>query len=109
MKTTARFSKLRPTTGLRTFGIYELKSGTFTKVRCRSLKRGATSLPRPKRKNSWSRVMAKKLTRIEREIRDHPEKFDFGDIPPARKKIPAQEARYDEMRPQWAKDLAGDS
>ena len=52
--------------------------------------------------------MAKKLTKIEREMRDHPEKFDFGDIPAARKKIPAQEARYDAMRPQWAKDLAGD-
>ncbi len=50
--------------------------------------------------------MPKKLTRIEREMRDHPEKFDFGDVPPARVKIPEQEARYDEMRPQWAKDLA---
>lgn len=52
--------------------------------------------------------MAKKLTRIEREIRDHPDKFDFADIPADRVKIPEQEARYDAMRPQWAKDLAGD-
>jgi len=49
--------------------------------------------------------MAKKLSRIEREIRDHPEKFDFQDVPPARKKNPAQEAAWDAMRPQWAKDL----
>ncbi len=52
--------------------------------------------------------MAKKLTRIQREIRDHPEKFDFGDVPPARKKNKVQEAKMDAMRPQWAKDLAGD-
>ena len=37
----------------------------------------------------------------------HPERFDYGDIPPDRAIIPAQEARYDEMRPQWAKDLSG--
>ena len=51
--------------------------------------------------------MTKKLTRIEREMRDHPEKFDYGDVPPDRKKIPAQEAAYDAMRPQWLKDLIG--
>lgn len=51
--------------------------------------------------------MAKKLTRIQRLMDERPEMFDFGDIPDARKKIPAQEARYDAMRPQWAKDLAG--
>lgn len=36
---------------------------------------------------------------------ERPELFDFGDIPAARKKIPAQEKRLDDMRPQWAKDL----
>ena len=51
--------------------------------------------------------MPKKLSRIERLIRDHPERFDYGDVPPARKKIPAQEKAYDDMEPQWAKDLAG--
>ncbi len=50
--------------------------------------------------------MAKKLTRIERLIRDHPDKFDFADIPADRVKIPAQEKAMDDMRPQWAKDLA---
>lgn len=49
--------------------------------------------------------MAKKLTKIEREIREHPDKFDFGDIPAPRKKIPRQEAAYDALSPQWAKDL----
>jgi hypothetical protein len=41
----------------------------------------------------------KKLTRIERLIRDRPEMFDFGDIPADRVKIPEQEARYEK----WAK------
>jgi hypothetical protein len=50
--------------------------------------------------------MAKKLTRIQRLMEERPEMFDFGDVPPARKIIPEQEARYDAMRPQWAKDLA---
>lgn len=50
-------------------------------------------------------LMAKKL-RIHRLMEERPEMFDFGDIPAPRKKIPAQEARYDAMRPQWAKDLA---
>jgi hypothetical protein len=52
------------------------------------------------------RTMPKKLSKIEREIRDHPERFDFGDVPPDRVNIPAQEKRLDDMRPQWAKDLA---
>ena len=52
-------------------------------------------------------VMAKRLTRMEREIRDHPEKSDFGDIPAARKIYPDQEKLLDDMRLQWAKDLAG--
>ena len=52
-------------------------------------------------------LMAKRLTKIEREMRDHPEKFDFGDIPPDRKIYPDQEKRLDDLRPQWAKDLAG--
>ena len=51
--------------------------------------------------------MAKKLTRIEREIRDHPEKFDYGDIPPDRKIFPEQEKRLAEARPQWLKELVG--
>jgi hypothetical protein len=53
--------------------------------------------------------MPKKLSRIEREMRDHPEKFDYPDFPPLRKLTPAQQARYDAMRPQWAKDLIGGS
>jgi len=47
--------------------------------------------------------MSKKLSRIEREIRDHPDKFDFADIPPDRKKIPAQEKRMDDLAPDWVK------
>lgn len=50
--------------------------------------------------------MARKLSTIEREIRDHPDKFDFGDIPPDRVKIPAQEKAYDDLAPLWAKSLA---
>ena len=49
--------------------------------------------------------MAKKLTRIERDIAEHPERYDYGDIPRDHKIIPAQEAAYDALRPQWAKDL----
>ena len=48
-----------------------------------------------------------KLTKIQKLMRDRPEMFDFGDVPPNRVKIPEQEARYDAMRPQWAKDLIG--
>lgn len=44
--------------------------------------------------------------KIRREILEHPEKFDASDVPPPRKKIPKQEAAYDKLRPQWAKDLA---
>ena len=47
--------------------------------------------------------MAKRLTRIEREIRDHPEKFDFGDIPPDYKLTPEQQASYDAMAHDWVK------
>jgi hypothetical protein len=43
--------------------------------------------------------------KIRREIKEHPEKFDFQDVPPARKKIPEQEAWFEEHRPQWAKDM----
>ncbi len=50
-----------------------------------------------------------KLTKIQKLMRDRPEMFDFGDIPPACVKIPAQEKRLDDMRPQWAKDLIGSS
>ncbi len=46
--------------------------------------------------------------RIRREITEHPEKFDFGDIPPDRKIYPDQEKRLDDMRPLWAKELAGE-
>ncbi len=52
-------------------------------------------------------LMAKKLTKIQKLMRDRPEMVDFGDVPPARKIIPAQEKRLDDMRPQWAKDLIG--
>ncbi len=51
--------------------------------------------------------MAKRLTRIERLIRDHPEKFDYADIPPDYKLSPAEEARNAAARPKWLKDLAG--
>lgn len=51
--------------------------------------------------------MTKKLTKIEREMTEHPEKFDFADIPPARKIYPDQEKRLDDMEPQWFKDLVG--
>jgi hypothetical protein len=47
--------------------------------------------------------MPKKLSRIEREMRDHPEKFDFGDFPPLRKITPAQQASYDALAPDWVK------
>lgn len=47
--------------------------------------------------------MAEKLTRMEREIRDHPEKFDFGDIPRDHKISAAQEAAYDALAPDWVK------
>lgn len=50
--------------------------------------------------------MARRPNKTEREIAEHPERFDFGDIPPARKKVPAQEKRLDDMRPKWAKDIA---
>ncbi len=51
--------------------------------------------------------MPQKLTRIEREIRDHPDKFDFADIPPDYKIGPVEQARDEAARPQWLKDLAG--
>ncbi len=51
--------------------------------------------------------MAKKLTRIERDIRDNPDKYDFQDVPPARVKIPEQEAAYDALEPEWSKKLSG--
>ncbi len=40
--------------------------------------------------------MAKKLTRIERLIRDRPEMFDFGDIPADQNLTDAQRAPYEE-------------
>ena len=45
----------------------------------------------------------KKLTRIQRDIAEHPERYDFGDIPPNRVLIPAQEAAYDALAPDWVK------
>jgi hypothetical protein len=36
-------------------------------------------------------------------MRDHPEKFDFGDIPPDFKLTPAQQASYDALAPDWVK------
>jgi len=47
--------------------------------------------------------MRKKLSKIEREIRDHPDKFDFADIPADYKLTPAQKARYDDLAPDWVK------
>ncbi len=40
-------------------------------------------------------LMAEKLTRIQRLIRDHPELFDYGDIPPDQNLTPAQRAPYE--------------
>jgi hypothetical protein len=57
-------------------------------------------------KDEWEEAGAR---RIQRLMDEHPEKFDFSDIPPDRVKIPAQEKWYDDNRPQWAKDLAGKS
>lgn len=50
--------------------------------------------------------MAEKLTRVQRDIRDNPDKYDYADIPLPRKRTAAQEKLYADMRPQWAKDLA---
>ena len=47
--------------------------------------------------------MTKRLTRIERDIAEHPERYDFQDVPPDHREIPAQEAAYEALRPQWAK------
>ena len=54
-----------------------------------------------------SDLMAKKLTKIQKLMDEHPEKFDFSDIPPDRVLIPEQEKWYDDNAPQWAKDLIG--
>jgi hypothetical protein len=49
------------------------------------------------------------VARVRRLIELYPAHFDYGDFPPDYKLTPAQEARYDAMRPQWAKDLIGGS
>lgn len=54
--------------------------------------------------NEWDDEAA--IRRVQWQIEHHPERFDYGDIPPARVKIPEQEARMDALRPQWAKDMA---
>ena len=51
--------------------------------------------------------MAKRLNRTQRKIRDHPERFDFGDIPSDQRISLSQRKAYDALRPQWAKDLIG--
>jgi len=53
--------------------------------------------------------MAKRLSRIEREIKEHPSKFDFADIPPDYKIGPVEQARDEAARPQWLKDLVGNN
>ncbi len=45
--------------------------------------------------------------KIRRDIAENPERYDFQDIPPDHKEIPTQEAAYEKLRPQWAKELAG--
>ena len=40
-------------------------------------------------------MMAKRLSRIEREIRDHPEKYDYYDIRPDQNLTDAQRAPYE--------------
>jgi hypothetical protein len=42
--------------------------------------------------------------KIDRDIRLHPERFDFADIP-SMTLSPEQKAQYDASKPQWAKDL----
>jgi hypothetical protein len=54
--------------------------------------------------------MAKKLTKVEREMRDHPERFDFGDIPPMQSGA-AWDAYNREMgdrEPRWFKEMKKD-
>jgi hypothetical protein len=51
--------------------------------------------------------MAKKLTKVEREMRNHPERFDFGDIPPMRSGAAwdAYNREMDKLEPAWAKAM----
>jgi hypothetical protein len=50
-----------------------------------------------------SDLMAKKLSKIQKLMRDRPEMFDYGDCPPNRVLIPAQEKWYDDNAPDWVK------
>jgi len=45
--------------------------------------------------------------KIRREMRDHPERFDYGDIPPpvSAERRAIMDAQMAEMRPQWLKDM----
>ncbi len=56
--------------------------------------------------------MAKKkdpLAALHLDMKLHPEKYDFGDVPEGRVKIPEQEARYDAAEPEWFKKMISKS
>jgi hypothetical protein len=46
-----------------------------------------------------------KLSKIEREMRDHSERFDYGDIPPMGTATPTYNRQMDERRPAWLKAM----
>ena len=47
--------------------------------------------------------MTRKLSKVDREIRDHPERFDFGDVPPMGSLTPEHARQLDERRPDYIK------
>lgn len=47
----------------------------------------------------------KRSAKLQREMDEHPERFDFGDIPPDRVRIEANEASIQAGKPQWLKRL----
>lgn len=47
--------------------------------------------------------MNKSIAKVRREMREHPERFDFGDLPSA-ELTKAQKDSADRMRPNWLKE-----
>jgi len=51
----------------------------------------------------WKLNMDMRIAKVRAEMREHPERFDFGDLPPA-ELTQTQKESADRMRPDWLKE-----
>lgn len=49
--------------------------------------------------------MDKDIAKVRKEMRDHPERFDFAGLPPGVELTPGQLAEAERLTPDWLKEM----